>query len=201
MDLRLLGQDDEALFDSAFDALRFALAYQGRHQAPLMNRVMAAGSKPGKGLGGDDGAGQAGLIRASLDQLAKLQKAVLIARIAPDAWPCSCVRPCCSGVTPNEEWTNAIAVLTDESRQHAFAGTTADRVARRAIIVRHFRPKDRREAIEVLAKNLELNRKTVGGHVDRVTKWLRDLEKDAQTAVDGYLSGYLQKNEKFSHAA
>jgi hypothetical protein len=108
----------EPIFKNAVSALVFALNYSSlSYQRPLMNRLASAPSTEGKGLGGLDGAAQAGMVRAELASIGLAGEAILIAEIAPKTRPCSCKAPCCSGEITNPEWAAAIGVLSNIAKE------------------------------------------------------------------------------------
>lgn len=179
---------EDVLFSSAHAALVFALNYSGQaYDRPMMNRLAAPATGSGKGLAGLDGAAQSGMIRAEIKALGKLAEAILIARIAPRWMPCACRAACCSGRTPNCEWTDAVAILADMVRTTALAGCTAHGLLRRAYIVRYMTAKDARCTIEEIASRYEINRKTAEAHYGKVSKYLRATEAAAEAAIDDRL--------------
>lgn len=119
----------EPLFKSAHDALVFAFNYSDQQYGKTpMSKVILAGTETGKGLSGNDGAAQAGMIKAEVKNIDRLMQAFLTARFAPFAIPCDCGCPCCSGRRSNEEWTNAIGVLSLHLKEVVLLGcsTTID---------------------------------------------------------------------------
>ncbi|MDN7419534.1 DNA-binding protein [Burkholderia dolosa] len=129
---------NEIEFKSAFDAVRFALAYSTQQYGETMMAKRLRGESAGSGMGlvGLDGAGQAGMIRMKVWDLPELHRAVIIARAAPRDLPCSCGKACCSGSQPNPEWKAAVSWLTQASAAYC-SGYSHYRV-RRAIIERVF---------------------------------------------------------------
>lgn len=69
-------------FKSAFDAVRFALAYSTQQYGETMMAKRLRGESLGSGMGlvGVDGAGQAGMIRRELETLPELHMSVIVAR-------------------------------------------------------------------------------------------------------------------------
>lgn len=183
-----MANNDEPLFKSAHAALVFAFNFSGQaYDRPLMNRLAAPAVGSGKGLVGLDGAGQAGMIRAEVARMGKGMEAALIARVAPRWMPCACRAACCSGRTPNREWTDAVAILADAVRTTALAGCTAHGLLRREYIVRHMTAKDARSTIEDIAARYEINRQTAAAHYGRVSKYLRGIEDAAHFMIDARL--------------
>lgn len=165
--------DLSPLFISAHAAIVFALNFSSQcYERPAMNKMASPAVGTGKGLVGLDGAAQAGMIRSEMKTLGKLAEAILVARIAPRSIPCECRSPCCSGHRPNDEWTNAIAVLSDRARTTALAGCSVNGLMRRDFVVRYFDPKDGRISIEALADRHNIARNTASAHVAKVSNWL-----------------------------
>jgi hypothetical protein len=77
---------DEYLFDSLHHALKFAYRYSSAHYSQsAMQKMMIRTMPSGKGLGGLDGAAQAGIIRAWLESyLDPHEKNMIIARYTID---------------------------------------------------------------------------------------------------------------------
>jgi len=166
-------------FNSAFDAVRFALCYsmQQYGKSIMARQVSPIGS--GMGLVGLDGAGQAGMIRRQMWALPELYLAVLVARAAPRDLPCDCGRPCCSKRKTNPEWKDAITWLTDASAGYA-SGFSHYRV-RRAIIERIFGIKN--DLAEV-TKNCDAHRNTVSNHNIAVRRWILGDKKTDEPGVE-----------------
>lgn len=173
---------EEALFSSAHAALVFAFNVSSQqYDRPLMNRLATPAIGSGKGLVGLDGAAQAGMIRAEAQAIGKLHEAILTARIAPRANPCTCRSPCCAGRKPNREWTDAVLWLSDYVRTTALAGCTADYRIRRGCVEMYFGSS---LTITELADRCDIARNTAGAHFGRVRKLLKEEEGRAHIAID-----------------
>jgi hypothetical protein len=161
--------DGEIIFDSAFDAVRFALSYSTQQYGASLMCTRFGGPALGSGMGlvGLDGAGQAGMIRRALWELSDLHLATLVARAAPREMPCTCGAVCCSKHRPNPEWQGAIKWLTEQSAAHV-SGFSHYQV-RRAIIERIF---GSREDLKEIATRCDVHRNTVGNHYAVVRMWL-----------------------------
>lgn len=109
----------EPLFKSAHDALVFAFNFSGQAFARATILPMRA---KGIGLGGLDGAAQAGIIRAEVQTLGKLTEALLTARYAPMWLPCDCGHSCCKGKVKNAEWDAAIPWIVLNVSKNLFHG-------------------------------------------------------------------------------
>lgn len=74
-------RQQEYLFDSVHGALTFAYRYSGQQYSPsLMAQMMRGPGRSGKGLGGLDGAAQAGLIRGLIGKLDVYERHMIEAR-------------------------------------------------------------------------------------------------------------------------
>ncbi len=160
------------MFKNSFEALVFAYGdYKDRWERSTVNRMAAPGKGNG-GLSGVDRAAQAGMIRAEVHELGKVPEAMIVARVSAHKLRCACGHACCSGWSPNLEWSSACAVLADHIRNTALAGCTANGVMRREYVVRYFSRKGERESVERLANRYGLDRHTVGAHYQRVANLL-----------------------------
>lgn len=159
----------DPLFETAHGAIVFAFNFSGQTiDRPMMNRIAAPSLGSGKGLVGNDGAAQAGMIRREVKELGRLFESILIARHAPRMRPCACRAACCSGHKPNKEWVDAISYLADHIRTTALAGCTSNGMLRREYVIRHFSRKDERISIEDLAEKYEVARNTISAHSSKV---------------------------------
>lgn len=82
--------DQEALFDSTHEALIFAYNFADQQFAKSLMARLYAKHGSGKGLSGIDGAGEAGMIMASVMQLKQYEQDALCARYTK-------VKSCCKG--------------------------------------------------------------------------------------------------------
>ena len=103
---------EDPLFRSAHAALMFALNF--RHGSIKMSGLARAmgGGRTGRGLGGLDGAAQAGMIRAEVERLTPVRRSLLVGRHAPQQVPCQCRQACCRGWVEGEDWREAVNWLT-----------------------------------------------------------------------------------------
>ena len=173
---RDLPQQDEALFSSAHAALTFALnfSHQQSSKSAMSALLPPEASNGGKGLGGLDGAAQAGMIRAELKACGPVVEALLIARCAPKFSVCSCKSPCCSGKIANQEREAAINFLCMEAMQY-FAGCLSHYTLRRGLIEKYYGEKVK---VEDLADLCGVNRTTVMAHNGKILRWLKGESRD-----------------------
>lgn len=174
---------DEALFGSAHAALVFAFNFSGQqYDKSQMARLAATPGRAGKGLGGLDGAAQAGMIRAELAHLPEPLASILIARVAPHFSPCECRHACCSGQKPNQEWVGAILVLTERALSE-LSGHLSHYMLRRGIIEKYFGTKHN---LIDLADECGVHRDTASAHNAKLMRWLKGAPgKGSAAAVAG----------------
>lgn len=101
----------EQPFLSAHEALTFAFRFSaGQYPRTPMSRMMQAPGRSGSGvgLGGLDGAGQAGMILAALRNLSAEQRALLLVRYGDNPQPC----PHCGTLVQSREWREAVEALS-----------------------------------------------------------------------------------------
>lgn len=175
---------DGTLFRTARGALLFATNYaHGQTKKPFLVKMMGGG-RAGRGLGGLDGAGQAGMILAALARLPKVQQALLVARYTAAVTPCSCRAPCCKGYREAPEWSAAVEFLIEDVLQ--FTGTISHYRLRRALVMRFL---GIRHSFVDVAKQCGINRDTASDRYKKVKEYLGDQEKKAYWAMEGYLKG------------
>lgn len=164
-----MSETTEALFRTPQEALIFAYNYSMQRQdRSFVDRLAAPSPRTGKGLSGNDGAGQAGMIRSELQQLSDLDRAVLVARFAPKSWPCSCASPCCSGYMPNPEYEAAIRTLEQAALQQLSGHMSHYRMRRRLVE----KAVGAKIEISVLAKECGVSEKTAAAHWKIIKEWI-----------------------------
>lgn len=106
---------NDAPFGSALEALRFAFTFAlgAKPNRDAVNQLSSPTKSTGRGLGGMDGAAQAGMVLSKLHECGPLPENLLIAKVAPRSIPCSCGAPCCSKARPNLQWSQAHGYVTD----------------------------------------------------------------------------------------
>jgi len=175
---------EDTLFRTARGALLFATNYShGQTKKPFLAK-MVGGGKPGRGLGGLDGAGQAGMILAAMSRLPKEQQALLIARFTTPTTPCSCRSPCCRGFRYEPDWEDAVAFLVEHIGIRGLTGTVSHYRLRRALVLRYL---GQGESFVEVAKQCHVNRDTASARYKKVKEYLGDQEKRAYWELEGHL--------------
>jgi len=159
-----------AVFKSTHTALTFAFNFDGTNvTTPKIGLPPPAGN--GKGLGGLDGAAEAGNIKRIVHECGRYAENIAKARFMPKRLPCSCKRPCCMGWTPNFEWKSAVREIADEIQAVCFDGRNAyDYQAR--VVGRYFSKEMERENFADLADAVGFSERTVRRHFDQVSSFL-----------------------------
>lgn len=173
----------EALFKDTHEALTFAFNFSEQQYARTpMSRVILP-PVPGKGLGGLDGAAQAGMIKQEVEQLDRLEQAFIVARFASVSIPCDCGRPCCSGKRSNDEWTHAVGVLSLHLKEVVLLGCSTTIDMRIDYLNRFFLPKNQCIGMSALARKHHANVRSMERHLAKVKKFISGLEERAMTAI------------------
>ena len=97
------------IFKSTHDALRFAYNF---NSANFTRATLGIPPAPtGRGLGGLDGAGEAGNIKRVAEGISKQVTDWVWATYLPNRIPCHCGRRCCQGWEENVQWSNAVVEM------------------------------------------------------------------------------------------
>lgn len=177
---------NEPLFASAHNALLFAFNFSAQqYERPMMNRMADDPvAHVSKGLGGMDGAAQAGMIMSKILKLPPLHQYIVFATYAPRLIDCSCTRSCCTGRKPNEYWHACIRMIEEAAITQALAGCISHRVLRRGIVQRAFG--DKNVVLADLADKAGVNQGTASNHASRVRLWLHGAPaRKGVEAVEG----------------
>lgn len=159
----------EQLFRTPQDAMVYAFSYSMQQQdRPLADRLASPAARTGKGLHGNDGAGQAGMIRRELAQLTDVDRAALVALFAPRSYPCACGSACCSRHTPNPEYVAAITLLTEKALGQ-LAGHLSHYQLRRSLVEKALGTK---MTIKSIATKCEVAEKTADAHWRIIRDWI-----------------------------
>jgi hypothetical protein len=140
-----------ALFKSTHDALRFAYRFNGDNTVSA--RLGNTPSGNGRGLGGLDGAAQAGMIQAEVRQLGEIEEAVALAAFS---------------IPGTLVWSHGIAGIV----RH-IVETRAIRFKARELcvyVVAYFNRK--RHTQESMAQRLKIDQGTVSRHYREVSRYL-----------------------------
>jgi hypothetical protein len=168
-------EGDPNLFNSTYEALRFAFNYSDQQYAEsMMAKLLRRGGGSGKGLVALDGAAQVGMVLAVVARLDPVLQASIVARFAPRFEECKC----CGGEKPTEAWRLAVERLAAWAVP---AGISHMRV-RRSLVGKHFGEKG--VEFKALAERYGMNRKTLSEQHAEITKRLRNAEDRAQTMLD-----------------
>lgn len=170
----------EPVFETTRHALVFAFRFStAQYGESTLGKLLRRGCGSGKNLSGLDGAGQAGMVLATIWRLKPIERAAIVARFSPRAEPC----PCCGADKMREEWSEAVEMLADWCVP---AGVSNIR-CRRALVGKHFGLPGVEFA--ALAAAHQINRKTVAEHYRAMVRRLADVEALAQAAVDDVFKG------------
>lgn len=176
---------DDTIFRSYREALSFAFNFtHGTIKRPMLATLAGGPSKPGRGLGGLDGAAQAGMIKAEVLKLPNVRRYILTGRYARPHSPCDCRRPCCSRLLPNAEWVEAVEWLNEHIMRMALAGTVSNFRLRRALVVRYL---GHEMNLSRVAQECGVHRDTASEHNKRVVAYLTAEERQAELEIDAAL--------------
>lgn len=184
--------DHEAVFRTVRGAVMFAMNFTHGTLKQSTLAEMMGGGRVGRGLGGLDGAAQAGMIRAELCRLRQRRMSIMIARCAPATTPCSCRSPCCRGWRENPEWAEAITDLTGYVLEEGLAGTVLHLRLRRAMVGRYFLGKaavvngQKLNLVEI-ARACGVHVNTASAHHKAIVEHLKLEEQLATYEVEGVL--------------
>ncbi|HXC40835.1 MAG TPA: DNA-binding protein [Burkholderiales bacterium] len=177
-------EQDAPLFKTAKGALLFAFNYShGTLKRSALAGMMGGARRAGRGLGGLDGAAQAGMIKAMVVELGDARAAIVVARFEPQSIPCSCRSACCRGFRENPAWSEAVAVLTERALV-ALSGHLSHFRMRRALVARFF---GQRHNLNDIAKQCGVNRDTASAHYKKVVEWLAEQETIGRHALEAKL--------------
>lgn len=173
----------EPLFDTPANAIMFALRFSSQQYAetPMSKLMKRSGRRSsGKGLVGIDGAGQAGMILAKLDELGELERACIIARYTDREAQC----PCCRQEVASEEYRAAITTLADWAA-HTIENITDIERMRFAIVQEFY---ERRRSVGKTADKIGMARSTAYDNRARIFAQLTPLDSKAQGEIEGLLA-------------
>ena len=179
MSAALQQQYEEPLFRNAHEALKFACNFtHGQLKPSVMALLSSKTYRRGKGLGGNDGAAQAGMIKQEIEGLGSPGRALMLARFTNPSVSCSCGVICCSGEKPNKAWVSAISDATDYAVR-ALGGISNHRL-RRALVERYF---GRKATFGVIAERMGVNRDTASDQNNKIVALLGREEEKAMNRI------------------
>lgn len=168
-----------AIFKSAYDALTFAYNFNGTNCTHAMIGEIPKGT--GKGLGGLDGAAEAGNIKRIVCSKGADVEAVVVAKFAPHIIP----RSISKGWYVSIGWLSAIRHLARLAEKKCFAGS-GDEEYRGRIIAKVFGRE--KEAITDIGEKASIPRATAYRHFKAARRYIlggRTGDKGIlQTAID-----------------
>jgi hypothetical protein len=171
---KIMSDTEQKLFRTPQEALVYAFSYSMQQQdRPLSDRLASPAARTGKGLHGNDGAAQAGMIRRELAELSDIDRAVLVALFAPRSYPCACGSACCSRHTPNPEYSAAISLLTEKALAQ-LSGHLSHYLLRRGLVEKALGTKI---TIKALATKCEVAEKTADAHWRVIRDWIGGTPK------------------------
>ena len=177
--------EDEPLFPDAAAALKFLTRVQYENFERSVLADLASGPRPfGRGLGGLEGAGTAGLIGAQLATLPQLHRRILLAKYAPRASECECGRACCQGWKANAHWLIEVAWVSATVWLELQMPLLKDKQKiKDAMVVRYFGNRDKKN-MEELAKAAGVHRNTLSEYNNQLVTLLKKEEKAAYGAIE-----------------
>lgn len=188
--------DHDGIFKSAHEAIIFAINFSGQQYAlsPMAKLMQLGPMGSGRGLGGLDGAGQAGMVIAELCNIEYFASLALIARCSAPKARCLCESSCCSGWRENPVWREAIGQLSDHVLP-SLAGSFSNRPLRVASVKKYFGEKI---TIQEIAEDVGVHRDTASDQNAKVVKMLKTLESKGWLEFTNRLEscGMLIKNEE-----
>jgi hypothetical protein len=180
----------EAIFRTVRGAMMFALNFMHGTVKKSSLVEMMGGARLGRGLGGLDGAAQAGMIRTELLRLRQRRRSIIIARCAIPTTPCACGTNCCRGWRENPEWGEAINDLTLYVLEEGLAGTVSHLRLRRAMVARYFVGKSslvQKLNLGEIADQCGVHRHTASAYKKAIGEYLELEEQLATYELEGLL--------------
>lgn len=175
----------EPLFTSAHCALKFAMNFShGTVKKSFLAAAQGKSGPAGKGLGGLDGAAQAGLILAELSNLEPVRRNIIVAWFTTAYSPCACRSPCCRGQRETPSWAEAVNYLTEYVLALGLTGTVSHYRLRRTLVMRFFGVKD---SFVEMALACGVHRTTASEHNKAVSEFLKREHRLGLYDIEGRL--------------
>lgn len=176
-------------FRSASEALRFALTFSmgAKPNRDAVNQLAAPTKSTGRGLGGMDGAAQAGMVLLELKACGEFYSNLLIAKVAPRKLPCSCKSACCSGFTPNWDWTYAFGYLVSkvlvemQGRSDRVRGLAQNHYLRSHLVMKYL---GSNESVKDIAKEADVSEQTAHSHRKMIFSILHEAESKSWKEIE-----------------
>jgi hypothetical protein len=159
---------EEPLFATVHQALTFAHQFSaGTLDRPMMLKMADRARPSGKGLGGLDGAAQAGLILLKVQELEPLHRDIIAARFLPREGQCHC----CHQPVPAQDWLAAVRAISNAAlTRGVLSGHLTNRSVRDGLVARYFGQKVH---LQQLAARAGVHANTVSHHNALIVAWLR----------------------------
>lgn len=174
----------EKLFRTPQEALVFAFNYSMQQQGrPLMDRLASPAARTGKGLSGNDGAGQAGMIRRFIDGSESIE-------YLRGLWDWGRTKFTKQQIMQLEDAGTAGIIFLEEQRRcnSVYVELTQLTVVERAVVTARFAPR---------SYPCSCGRRCCSGYTPN-PEWeeaIRDLTQAALTPLAGHLSHYLVRRK------
>lgn len=166
-----------AQFDTVEHALRFAFNQnRENYQASIINRMAGTPGSEGRGLGGLEGAGMAGIICRQVKALGFVPEAILMARYAQREERCA---HCLNGTRATEFWCEAVA----EVATHSAAALNMSHYRLRYWVARRQFGCKLPVTIAELALQVSMSQRTCEEHIAKVKQWIGKQEGAAIHAI------------------
>lgn len=176
---------EEPLFVTTRGALWFAHNFtHGSLKKSAMAAMIPDGEPAGKGLGGLDGAAQAGMILAEVSTLSPLGQNLTMARYAPRKALCKCGSHCCTGFKPNRQWSEAIDWLANHVHAAVQVGVFSHYHLRRALVMRYFGEESN---FRDIAAKCGVNKDTASHYNQKISAYLSAQEAKIEQQADELL--------------
>lgn len=175
-------------FKSVHGALTFAFNFShGTVKRSYLSTLADKPAPPGRGLGGLDGAGQAGMIRSQVLQLSGHRQRILLLRFSAPKSACECGSPCCSRFRINPEWGSALDWMAMHVLAEALAGKVSNYRLRQALVGRYFSQDKEQKSMVRISDECRVKRDTATEHNKCVVGYLEEQERRAEVEIQGLL--------------
>lgn len=163
-----------AIFKSTYEALTFAFNYNGTNIKPVL--IGPPPKVTGRGLGGLDGAAEAGNVKRIIHGLGAFFENFIIARFAPKTVPCACRRRCCRGWYTNPEWWEAVIELSKDVQDACF-DRKCEVKYQQELVARYFLKEVERRTLKEISDDFRISESTVKRHWSFLVRFLGSKDK------------------------